>query len=292
VILITQKDKLLPEINAVQIRDNINKAVAKRAIVKVEVSKRGNLVLTTKEAILPAKTFLEDQQQWQQVFDGWPITKASLPETWYKLVAHGVPNGPMGLAQFAEDCTTDNPIQKVLGQPRWLKTPEEGYSGSVVFAVSTEAEANTCLRRGLYTAGIRARVDRYRAFSATTLCRRCSGLGHNPETCRARPRCKYCSGGHYSSSHCCRECKASQPCRHMPAKCSHCPSAHESGSQECAVVQALRPTRPRPTQALRPPARPMTQALLPLARPIAQAPLPMATESTTIEDEDMQDELQ
>ena len=59
-ILITQKDKQLPAFNAVQIRDSINKAVAKRAIVKVEVSKRGNLVLTTKEAILPAKAFLED----------------------------------------------------------------------------------------------------------------------------------------------------------------------------------------------------------------------------------------
>ena len=283
-ILITQKDKPLPEINAVQIRDNINKAVAKRAIVKVEVSKRGNLVLTTKEAILPAKTLLEDQQQWQQVFDGWPIEKASLPETWHRLVAHGIPNSPTGLSQFVEDCTTDNPIQEVLGQPRWLRTPEEGYCGSVVFAVSTEAEANVCLRRGLYIAGIRARVDRYRAFSATTLCRRCSGLGHNPETCRARPRCKYCGKGHYSSSHCCKECGTNRPCAHMPAKCSHCPGAHESGSPECTVVQALRPAKPTSFQRLAGSPRLMK----PTAPPLEEA----AIEPISIEDEDMHDELQ
>jgi hypothetical protein len=246
-ILNTDKAKKLPIVNAVEIRNQINTAIGKRAIVKVEVSKRNNIVLTTKEAILTAKQLLEDQQQWQQVFNGWPVTVASLPETWYKLVAHGVPNRPESLAFFAEDCTTDNPVQKVLGTPRWLKTPEESaLAGSVVFAVSTEDEARVCMQNGLFIAGVKARVDRYRAFSTTTLCRRCSGLGHNPDTCRAKPRCKYCGKGHYTSSHCCSTCNANTPCIHAPAKCSHCPGAHESGSAECTAVQGLRPNKPRP----------------------------------------------
>ena len=139
----------------------------------------------------------------------------------------------------------------------------------VVFAIGTKAEANICLHRGLYIAGIQAKVDRYREFSATTLCRRCSGLGHNPETCRAKPRCKYCGRGHYSSSHCCKECKASQPCIHMPAKCSYCPKAHKSGSQEYTVVQALRPAKLRP--------KPTAQAVVPQAKPTAEAVVPKPT---------------
>jgi hypothetical protein len=60
-ILITDKTKSLPTVNTVEIRDQINKAVNKRAIVRIEVFRRGNIVLTTKEAVLPAKTLLEEQ---------------------------------------------------------------------------------------------------------------------------------------------------------------------------------------------------------------------------------------
>jgi hypothetical protein len=245
-ILITDKTKSLPTVNTVEIRDQINKAVNKRAIVRIEVSRRGNIVLTTKEAVLPAKTLLEEQQTWQSVFDGWPITKASLPETWYKLVAHGVPNSSAGLDHFIEDCTADNPIQKVLGQPRWLRTPEEGsLAGSVVFAVATEAEATVCLQKGLFIAGVKARVERYREHSTTTLCNRCSRLGHSHSTCREKPRCKYCSKNHYSTSHYCKDCGSNKPCIHIPAKCSNCPGAHETGSANCPALQGLRLYRPR-----------------------------------------------
>jgi hypothetical protein len=127
-----------------------------------------------------------------------------------------------------------------------LKAPNSSAkAGSVVFAVGLEAKATLCLKQGLFIAGIRARVEYYRAYSTTTLCKKCSGLGYNPDTCKAKPRCKYCGKQHYSSSHYCRQCNSNRPCSHIPAKCSNCPGAHESGSTDCIAIQGLRP-RPRP----------------------------------------------
>jgi hypothetical protein len=60
VILSTDKTKTLPTFSTVEIRDQINKVVNKRAIVSVEVSRRNNIVLTTKQATLLAKKLLED----------------------------------------------------------------------------------------------------------------------------------------------------------------------------------------------------------------------------------------
>jgi hypothetical protein len=81
VILVTNKTMPLPTVNTVAIRNQINEAIGKRAIVKVEKLNRNNIVLTTKHTIYSNTQLLENQQQWQHVFNGWPITKASLPET-------------------------------------------------------------------------------------------------------------------------------------------------------------------------------------------------------------------
>jgi hypothetical protein len=129
-----------------------------------------------------------------------------------------------------------------------LKAPNSSAkAGFVVFAVGLEAEATLCLKQGLFIAGIRARVEYYRAYFTITLCKKCSGLGYNSDTCKAKLCCKYCGKQHYSSSYYCKQCNSNRPCIHIPAKCSNCPGAHESGSTDCIAIQSLRlRLRPRP----------------------------------------------
>jgi hypothetical protein len=114
-------------------------------------------------------------------------------------------------------------------------------AGSVVFAVGSEAKATLCLKQGLFIAGIRAKVEYYRAYSTTTLCKKCSSLNYNSNTCKAKLRCKYCRKQHYSSSYYCKQCNSNRPCSYILAKCSNCPKAHKSGSTNCIAIQSLKP---------------------------------------------------
>ena len=63
---------------------------------------------------------------------------------------------------------------KVKGSPRWLIQPsDEKRASSVVFSVATEAEKRAYIRKGLIIAGITAKVEAVKAYTATTQCFRC-----------------------------------------------------------------------------------------------------------------------
>jgi hypothetical protein len=61
VILVTNKAMPLPAIDTVAIRNQINEAIGKKAIVKVEKSTRNNIVLTTKHTVYSNTQLLENQ---------------------------------------------------------------------------------------------------------------------------------------------------------------------------------------------------------------------------------------
>jgi hypothetical protein len=253
-VITTSRETLLPILDPPTIRTGINQAVGKRAVLRVEKSPKGNIVVTTNTTILSPEELKGQYDQWKSVLSKWPITGLIVPTQWYKLVAHGIPR--TGLTTFVEDVTLDNPVQAVLGNPRWLVPIGDKSTGSVVFSVGTEAEASYLERKGLFTAGIRARVLKFRSFSPRTRCYRCQGLGHNPATCTAPPKCKYCTKKHYSTSHRCRTCSASGHCEHLQPKCCNCPGNHFTGDPTCEVVRVLQP-------AARPAVQPATQLTTP-----------------------------
>jgi hypothetical protein len=110
----------------------------------------------------------------------------------------------------------------------------------VVFAVATEAQKQTLIQKGLIIAGITAKVEALKAFTPTTQCFWCQGFNHNPRTCRKRPKCRLCAGGHPTRQHKCNTCEASGACDHLRPKCSNCGGAHPANDLKCEVYRAVR----------------------------------------------------
>ncbi len=61
VILIARKGANLPEFDVLHVRNQLNTALQKPCILKVEKSSKGNVVLTTRESLYPAKAIIADQ---------------------------------------------------------------------------------------------------------------------------------------------------------------------------------------------------------------------------------------
>ncbi|OXV05133.1 hypothetical protein Egran_07099 [Elaphomyces granulatus] len=144
-----------PKVDSLSLRNQLNSALSTIAISTIELSARGNLVITTR-APYTAKQLLASQGEWQQVFAAYPIESAETPTSWTKLVAHGVPiladTDILGL--FQQEAEAFNPIE-VKGAPRWLRKPRSGQqAGSIVFAVPTEDQGSYSLRKGLSIAGV------------------------------------------------------------------------------------------------------------------------------------------
>ncbi|KAK8869262.1 hypothetical protein PGQ11_007840 [Apiospora arundinis] len=76
-VLIKDKDQALPRFDPVQIRDRLNARLQCNAIKGVHASPKGNVVLTSLS--LTASQLLQDQQRWQDVFQGWPVVEVWNP---------------------------------------------------------------------------------------------------------------------------------------------------------------------------------------------------------------------
>jgi hypothetical protein len=181
----------------------------------------------------------------ERVFQGFPVDRVQAPDSWIQLVAHSAPKrpfeGPEGIATFRDEVHTFNPY-RVVNNPRWLRVPgPEKMAGSVVFAVATEAEARACVAGGLVVAGARLRVVNLMPYSPTTQCHRCQGFGHNPRTCRARPRCRFDGEPHHTTHHICKQpdCRARTACTHTTLCCANCQGPHQANSPTCEVYIGL-----------------------------------------------------
>jgi hypothetical protein len=241
VILKLQRGAPTPEIKPIELRNKLNKALNEIAILALSVSDRGNIVITTK-APYTAKKLLEEKAKWAPLLKELPIESADLPTSWTKLVAKGVPNleETASLDIFAAEAMTFSGV-KVLGQPRWLRTPGPAQrAGSVVFAVPSEAVGAHCRKEGLYVAGVRLRVEAYKEYTIRTQCYRCLSFGHNPRTCRRPVRCAFCSEKHLTRDHSCPSCKASQGCSHFKVSCYNCKGEHLTTSKaQCGVYKGI-----------------------------------------------------
>jgi len=235
-VLIKDKDQALPRFDPVQIRDRLNARLQCNAIKGVHASPKGNVVLTSLS--LTASQLLQEQQRWQDVFQGWPITAAEKPETWPKLVTHFVPTS-LSPTSFAEEVKRFNDIE-IQGNVRWLSKPEGKAHSSMVFAVQ-ERDRTECLKNGIWIQGQHLQVVRFKSFTPKTQCRRCLKLGHDPVLCRRRYICGYCAGKHPTKEHSCKDCNSKVPCTHAPAKCANCnQTGHAAFDKEkCEVYKAL-----------------------------------------------------
>ena len=235
-VLIKDKDQALPRFDPVQIRDRLNARLQCNAIKGVHASPKGNVVLTSLS--LTASQLLQEQQRWQDVFQGWPITAAEKPETWPKLVTHFVPTS-LSPTSFAEEVKRFNDIE-IQGNVRWLSKPEGKAHSSMVFAVQ-ERDRTECLKNGIWIQGQHLQVVRFKSFTPKTQCRRCLKLGHDPVLCRRRYVCGYCAGKHPTKEHSCKDCNSKVPCAHAPAKCANCnQTGHAAFDKEkCEVYKAL-----------------------------------------------------
>lgn len=223
----------VPSIQSKEIRDGLNSALKAPAIVGVNLSAKGNIVLRLRN--YSADDFLRRKAEWQQVFERVPVKEVTKPEQWLKLVAYV----PVMVADgFVEDLRTFHGVN-VMGTPFWLKKPEEGvYNAPLCFSVKTEAEKKTC-REGVWIGGVRVNVSNYRAFSKTTQCYRCQGYSHNPNLCKNRLKCRFCGENHPTKAHRCHSCNSSVLCDHLNAKCANCKGNHTANSEECEVRRAL-----------------------------------------------------
>ncbi|KAK8093231.1 uncharacterized protein PG998_014632 [Apiospora kogelbergensis] len=235
-VLLKDKDQALPRFDPVLIRDRINARLQCNAIKGVHASPKGNVVLTSLS--LTASQLLQEQQRWQEVFQGWPITAAEKPDTWPKLVAHFVPTS-LSPTSFAEEVKRFNDIE-IQGNVRWLSKPEGKAHSSMVFAVQ-EGDRTECLKNGICIQGQHLQVVRFKSFTPKTQCRRCLKPGHDPVLCRGRYVCGYCAGKHSTKEHSCKDCNSKVPCTHAPAKCANCSQTGHTAfdKEKCEVYKAL-----------------------------------------------------
>lgn len=236
VVLQTDTPTTSESINSTTIRDNINKALGCKAVVGVDTSSKGNIVLTLQPDTVPATEMVARKSQWTSALHEHNITDIIIPESWIKLVAYL----PVNLENYFTRDLHEFFGVKVLGTPYWVKEPAQGqYKAPLVFAVASQEERTKCLQ-GIRIGGIKVTVTAFRAFSKRSQCQRCQGYGHNPATCRAKVACRWCGQGHLTHRHCCKECGASDPCDHVNPKCANCQGAHAANSEACT----LRPKSP------------------------------------------------
>ena len=156
-----------------------------------------------------------------------------------------MPTKDFDLGLFKAKVETFNPNVRVKGSPRWLNQPSpEKRTSSVVFSVATEAEKQTCIRKGLIVAGITVKVEAAKAFTTTTQYFRYQGYNHNPQTCKNRPKYRLYAGNHFTRHHKCSTCSASGTCSHVQLLCSNCSGPHPANDIGCEVYQAIKARRP------------------------------------------------
>ena len=152
------------------IRDTINQKLGSTIVAKVATSQKNNFIIT----LLPnyrAMEFINQKPSWESTFEAYGIQGVEEPSLWLKLIAHRVSIRNFNLSLFTTEVETFNLNVRVKGTSRWLNQPfENKRAGLVVFSIATEAEKQTCIQKGLTIAGIAAKVEAVKAFTATTQC--------------------------------------------------------------------------------------------------------------------------
>ena len=240
ILKIKKREEKSTTIKSHALRNDMNKTLGTMAVASVELSARGNIVVTTNNPYT-AEQLLTRVSEWKDLFREYEVESTEIPTSWVKLVAHGVPvlQDVDAVSIFQQEAETFNSV-KVKGSPRWLRQPtEEKRAGSVVFAVQTEEQGAYSLKNGLYIAGVRVKVVAYKAYTYKTQCYRCQGFGHNPTTCNKPMACSICSKKHLTRLHKCMSCSASQLCEHITPLCTNCKGKHMANSKECEVYKAI-----------------------------------------------------
>jgi len=173
-------------LECIKLRDNINKSLGAQIVAEARVSIHHNLVLFPVRGT-PVADILTHYSKWRHVLLN-AYHEPYVPDQWIKLIAHGVPSFLDQQGPLAESFTHELSFSqiKVKGTPYWLNAPTNKQAGSVCFAVATSAEADQALR-GLRIASVFCKVVKKAAFTNTTKCFRCQGVGHNPRICRRQP---------------------------------------------------------------------------------------------------------
>jgi len=168
------------------LRDRINSALGSPMIAEARISMHDNLVLFPARGSQMADV-LAQYSKWRHELKN-AYHEPYIPDQWVKLIAHGVPSfleqrGPLE-ETFKQELSFSQ--IKVQGTPYWLNPTTDKQAGSVCFAVATSTEAEIAIR-GLRIASVFCKVVKKAAFTNTTVCFRCEGVGHNPRTCRRQP---------------------------------------------------------------------------------------------------------
>ena len=239
ITLVTRTGCTLPSYQAYTVRENINKILGKRAVSRVHTSPKGNLVLSCMDAT-PAELLL-DQEKWQGQFEGWPIKLAQKINHWPKMVVHGVATC-IPINKLNSEIEAYNKDIKTQGEPRWLtKSPEKMIRASVAFCVKTDEEKTRLIKSGVLIGGQLLKVVNFQQSTQKTQCRKCLQYGHHSVSCRKLPVCAICLGAHYTNSHKCSTCSATQSCIHHAVQCANCKSNTHLAFQrlDCDYYKAL-----------------------------------------------------
>ena len=223
--------------NPLTVRQQINQAIGLPMVAGVTKTVNNNLVLTTNKGYNTDK-LLEHSAKWRPLIH---YQSAQKDQNWHKVVVHGVPiqefEGPEGIQSLKDDIQTFNDC-KVLGTPFWLTSREKRqskYSGTMVIAFETEAEAKRAITSRFYVAGKSVKVEKWNTIPRDTQCSKCQGFGHAQERCKRDAVCRICAASHYTSQHRCPQYNAKDACAHTKPKCANCGESHLADAKQCEL---------------------------------------------------------
>lgn len=237
-IITTKNGNELPQYNATNVRDKINKLMGKIAIARVHTSPNKNIVLTCHNST--PDELLTKREVWRSVIAGWSVDDIQKINHWPKLVVHGVPTN-LTFPEFKREVAEFNPLVNIEGEPRWLTKSQKKSHASVVISVRNENQKHQLRKSGLLVSGLLLKVVNYQSSTSKSQCRKCLKFGHQAPLCNKAAICGYCAGKHLTFNHSCNVCKSSSPCIHTPKKCANCQSStHTAFEREhCEYVKAL-----------------------------------------------------
>lgn len=155
VLVLKNQPDTLPPSKSLEFRNAINKQLGALVVATVTYSSSKNIVLTTLEPY--TATFLVEKEAWKGLFD---IERYEVPETWSKIVAHGVPIS--SLEDIKRDIIAFNSYISLRGNPRWLRPPPSEKAASSLSFLVPRTQARQVLRTGLVVCGIRAKTEAFK----------------------------------------------------------------------------------------------------------------------------------
>jgi hypothetical protein len=259
-ILIPRNPKNAPRSNTLEVRNTVNKSLARcNAPARVVVTSAtynsvGTLILTTREDCTNGDVLKHKDEIFKDLkkIDS-AIQAPKKDEKWAKVIVHGVPTGAVddgaaGMNDLKQEIEQMNPSIKLVTTPRWLTKPEQrkdkGFS-SVVIAVQSHKEAEPILKKSLWLFNRQLKTARYLAVKPTDQCGKCQGFGHHAIRCVEAAKCQICAAKHETRLHVCNTCqKRGKPCSHGELKCANCGEKHKANDPTCEVIKQARKAPP------------------------------------------------